>query len=145
MSKFSFSDFEEGREYDLGKRVLTEQEIIDFAKLVDPLDFHTSVEAGRKSHFKGLVASGAHVFTKFHIEAWLPLFKDTVMAGLEVNHWKFIRPVYPGVEINGTATIKSIKPNREKAHAVVVWKYRFFDCDGNNLQLAESVLLHKMD
>jgi len=67
MSAIPFRDFLTGKEYHLGKIVLTEQEIIDFAKLVDPLDFHTDKAAAEKSHFKGLVASGAHLFYKSSI------------------------------------------------------------------------------
>lgn len=44
----------------LGEAVLTPEQIIAFARDYDPQPFHLSEEAGRQTHFGGLVASGWH-------------------------------------------------------------------------------------
>jgi len=137
--------FIEGTKLDLGITILTEQEIIDFAKAFDPLYFHTDKEAAKKSIFKTLVASGPHLFTLVHRNKWIPLFGDTVLAGLGVNNWKFIQPVYPNQEIHSSVTLVKVKINEEKQHAAVTWQYEFKDQKGEMVQCLEMTVLHKIN
>jgi len=66
MQELSFIDFEVGKKFDFGCTVLSEEEIISWAKQNDPLDIHTDKAAAERSIFKGLIASGAHIFTIVH-------------------------------------------------------------------------------
>lgn len=145
MKEYRFSDFETGKEFDFGCTVLSEEDIMSFAREFDPLEFHVNMEAALKSPFKGLVASGAHIFTLVHKTHWLPLFKDTVIAGLEVNNWKFLKPVYANKKTCSSVKIINIKPNLEKKHATVTWRYEFRDEEGQLLQHLEMTILHKTD
>src|SRR5690349_1934629 len=94
MKKIPFAEFVVNQKIELGKVVLTEREIIEFALQFDPLDFHIDKEAAKKSYFKDLIASGPHIFNLIHKTEWIPRYGHTVICGLEVNHWKFIKPVY---------------------------------------------------
>lgn len=145
MQKYSLNELKEGQEFELGTITLSEQEIIDFAKAFDPLDFHTDREAAKNSMFKGLVASGPHIFTLVHRVAWIPRFGHTVLAGLEVTNWKFLKPVYPGRSIHSTAKVTRIKPNPAKGYAAVTWMYLFIDENNEPVQTLEMTVLHKMD
>lgn len=140
--EYSFKDFAVGKVFDLGIAVLSEQEIIDFALAFDPLDFHIDKEAAQKGFFKGIVASGPHVFNLVHKKSWIPAFKDSVICGLEVNKWKFIKPVYPDQKIDSRVTITSIKENPERKHAAVIWLYEFRDESGDLVQSLEMTVLH---
>jgi acyl dehydratase len=144
MQKYSLPDLREGQVFDLGQATLTEQEIIDFANAFDPLDFHTDPEAAKKSIFKGIVASGPHIFTLVHRTQWIPRFGHTVVAGLEVTNWKFLKPVYPGSPVVSKVTITRIKPNPEKGYAAVTWLYEFMNAKQEALQTLEMTVLHKM-
>lgn len=53
-------EFQIGQRTVFGTHTFTAEEIITFATAHDPQPFHLSEEAGRASHFGGLVASGWH-------------------------------------------------------------------------------------
>ena len=144
MEKLSANDLKEGAGFDLGSVTLSEQDIIDFAKAFDPLDFHTDPEAAKKSIFKGLVASGPHIFTYIHRTQWIPRFGHTVLAGLEVSSWKFLKPVYANQPITGKATITAVKPNPEKGYMAVTWLYEFRNGKADMVQSLEMTILHKI-
>jgi acyl dehydratase len=55
---FAYEDFEVGAAVELSAHTFTREEIIGFAQRYDPQPFHLSEEAGKASHFGGLVASG---------------------------------------------------------------------------------------
>ena len=143
MEQLTFSKLELNKPFYLGDIILSEQEIMDYAQAFDPLEFHTNKEAAAKSHFKGLVASGSHVFTLIHRTKWIPVFGKTVLAGLEVNNWKFLKPIYPNQKITSTVTITAIKPNTEKHYATVTWFYEFKNEQQELLQVLEMIVLHK--
>lgn len=145
MQKQFFSDLEESKEYDLGIVTLSEQEIIDFATAFDPLDFHTDSEAGKKSIFKSIIASGPHIFTLVHRTQWIPRFGHTVIAGMEVTNWKFLKPVYPGRPIHSKVIVKKINANPQKRHAAITWQYEFMDDKQEPVQTLEMTVLHRMD
>ena len=56
MGLLSFKDFEINKEFDFDHIILSEQDIIDFAKNHDPLDYHTDKEVAEKSFFPQLYA-----------------------------------------------------------------------------------------
>ncbi|MBV1707283.1 MAG: MaoC family dehydratase [Hyphomicrobiales bacterium] len=53
-----YEDFEPGKRIYIGSYQFDAANIIAFARQFDPQPFHLSEEAGRRSHFGGLVASG---------------------------------------------------------------------------------------
>ena len=132
-----------GQLVDLGTVSFTEAEIIEFAKAFDPLDFHISKEAAKKSYFKGIIASGPHLFNYVHRTRWIPLFGKTVICGLEVASWKFLKPLYPGMEVKATATIIGLKPDPEKKYIIVKWFYEFVNASGECVQSLEMSIMHK--
>jgi acyl dehydratase len=143
MEKSVFTDFKLNTRIDLGIIVLTEKEIIDFATLFDPLEFHTNPEVARKSYFGGIIASGPHIFNLVHRTKWIPMFKDTVICGIELRSWKFLKPVYPGKPIHSYVTIIDMKPNPEKKVMALTWFYEFLDESGEAVQSLEMTILHK--
>jgi acyl dehydratase len=56
-----FEDIKIGDKRELGSFTFTADNIVAFARQFDPQPFHLDEEAGRKSIFKGLAASGWHV------------------------------------------------------------------------------------
>ena len=101
-------------------------------------------EAAKKSYFKDLIASGPHIFNLIHRTEWIPRFGHTVVCGLEVNHWKFIKPIYANQKTICSVTILSIIPNPEKKVAAVKWLYEFKDEKGEMVQSLDMLILHKM-
>ncbi len=145
MEKYSFKDFALNKSFDLGTVTLSEQEIIDYAKLNDPQDFHINKEAALNSIFRGFVASGSQILNTFHVRSWVKMFGHTIIAGLEINNWKFLKPVHANKPINGKTIIVFFKPNEEKRHCVVTWRYEFTDEKGEFVQTLEITVLHRID
>lgn len=146
MEKYSYKDFALNKSFDLGTVTLSEQEIIDYAKRNDPMEFHINKEAAVKSIFKGLVASASQILNAVHLRSWQPMFGDSVICGLGINNWKFLKPVYANQPILCKTIISFLKPNPEKKHCVVTWSYKFADeKTGELVQTLEITVMHRMD
>ncbi|MBI2967121.1 MAG: hypothetical protein HYY40_04825 [Bacteroidetes bacterium] len=142
MEKFAIKDLTGGRKFNFGFLSLSSDEIMEFAKMVDPLDFHTDLEAANNSIFRGLIASGPHIFTKFYKTCWLPLFKPTVKAGLGVNNWRLLLPVYADSKISGQALVAKASHNPLKQHSVIQWNWEFRNENSDIVQSLEITILH---
>jgi acyl dehydratase len=136
--------FELNHTYNLGTKIFSEEEIIDFAMRYDPLEFHISVEAGKSSLFKGLVSSGPHPFHHFYRNHWIPRFGKTVAAGLGVDSWRFLKPVYAGQPIHCDVSIRELTPHPEKYTVTVRWYFEFKNEKGELAQHLEMIVLHKV-
>jgi acyl dehydratase len=139
---FDVNKYGKGYSVSLGSHTFSEEEITEFAKQFDPLPFHTDPHAGKESRFGRLISSGAQPFNYFHVYRWIPLFGKTVIAGLEINSWKFLNPVGTGDEMHCKVCITDIKLNAEKKHAVISWKYEIFLSNNLPAQVLESNILH---
>ncbi len=144
IQPISVTSLKPGDKLDLGVYSLTEDEIIDFAKVFDPLEFHINREAAEKSYFKGIIASGPHIFTLVHKKEWIPRFGHSVIAGIELNHWKFLKPIYPEMPVGCLVTVIDTKPNTIKAITAIQWKYEFTDRNAEMVQSLEMLVLHKI-
>ena len=116
--------------FDFGHVAVSEKEIIDFAQLFDPLDFHTNKAVAEKSLFKALVASGPHIFNLFYRIKWIPLFGDSVLAGLEINSWKFLKPIYAAMDVFCKVNIEDIKYSAKQNTVAIKWHFDFTDEKG---------------
>ena len=130
--------------FDFGTITLSDDDIINYAKLNDPLTFHTDKKIAEQSIFKGLVASGSHIFNAFYNKVWVPMLGHTVICGLELNNWKFIKPIYANQPISCKVTIAELRPNEEKKHVVITWRYQFFNPKNEMVQTADVTVMHKM-
>src|SRR6185295_12905485 len=60
VAKLFHEDIEVGGPYDCGRKVVTKEEIIAFARQFDPQPMHLDEEAAKKTLVGGLCASGFH-------------------------------------------------------------------------------------
>ncbi|WGS00186.1 MaoC family dehydratase [Bradyrhizobium sp. ISRA443] len=103
-----FEDIEIGARRDLGSFTFTAEDIKRFASQFDPQRFHLDEEAGRKSLFGGLAASGWHVAAvcmKLLVADGKRLAAEAAASGEPVAVWgpspgfrelRWIRPVLAG-------------------------------------------------
>lgn len=136
--------FSAGVTFDFGTVIFSEQDIISYALKNDPLEFHTDKEAAKKHLFKALVASGKQAFDYFHIKHWIPKFGNSVLCGLSVNNWFFLKPIYAGMPIHCIVTILEVKDHPERNSAGITWKFEFKNAEGLNFQQLEMTVLHKV-
>jgi acyl dehydratase len=137
------NDFVAGTKIDFGTIILSEEDIVDFGKAFDPLDIHIDKDAARKSIFKDLIASGPHIFNHIYRKEWLPRFGKTVICGMGVSGWKFIKPVYANQKIKAEVTVVSTKQDMEIGGIAVTWLFEFKNEKGELVQFLQMEVMHR--
>jgi acyl dehydratase len=140
----STAQLKEAVVFDLGYLVFTEQDIIDFALANDPQEIHINKEYAQKSMFKGLIACGAQPYVTAHKLAWIPLTKNTFICGLEINNWKFFKPVYADQKVFSRVSITHFKPVSDGKTAAITWKFEFTDSNDELFQSLDVKTMHKI-
>jgi acyl dehydratase len=110
-----FEDIEVGSRQCSASIQLTEQDILDFARIYDPQPMHVDPEAARKGPFGGLIASGWHtaaLVMKLIAEA--RPFGDAEVLGLGVDELRWPAPVRPGDTIQCEMEIISMRTSQSK-------------------------------
>ena len=118
MPEHTFDDFEPGQVYELGSKVVSEDEIVAFARQFDPQPFHLDPEAAKDSVFGGLIASGWHTGAM-----WMRLYVDSLLGGASgqgssgIEELRWLAPVRPGDTLSGRlivleATASESHPDR---------------------------------
>lgn len=116
-----FDDFSVGERFEFGAYRITEEEIIDFARRYDPQPFHLDAEAGRASHFGGLVASGwmtAAVLMRLLCDHLLSPQSSMGSPGIDELRW--LQPVRPGDVLSARVEIAAVTPSRSKPDRGVI-------------------------
>ena len=103
-----YEDVTVGEVRDLGSRTFSRDAIIEFARQFDPQPFHLDEEAGKRSLFGGLAASGWHtasIFIRCVVDARLEHENALRTSGQPVAQWgpspgfrnlSWLRPVMAG-------------------------------------------------
>ncbi len=97
-----FEDFTVGSFETFGNYFVEKGEVIKYAKKWDPQPFHIDEEEAKKSVFKGLTASGSHIFA---ISVFLIMqreIKIKVIAMLGIEKLQFKHPARPGDQLHIT-------------------------------------------
>jgi acyl dehydratase len=114
-----FEDIEIGQRRELGSFTFTAESIKKFAAQFDPQRFHLDEEAGRKSLFGGLAASGWHVGSvcmKLLVADGQRLMKEAVARGEKIatmgpspgfRELRWIKPVLAGDTISFASEIET--------------------------------------
>jgi len=116
-----FEDFAAGQVYDLGRRTVTADDIVDFARKYDPQPFHVDPAAARASIFGGLVASGWHTSAIF-----MGLLADTIkrerwasLGAPGIDRCRWPQPVRPGDTLSGTLEVLDARRSRSRPFGLV--------------------------
>lgn len=91
-----FEDFKPGDSATFGKYVMEKDEMIEYAKKWDPQPFHIDEEKAADSVYKGLTASGAHIFAISYLLIMQREIKVKVIGMLGIKEMKFEHPARPG-------------------------------------------------
>jgi len=100
MPEIYLDDLQPGQTFALGRRSITRDEILAFAKAWDPQPFHLDEEAARASIYGQLIASGWHTACIF-----MRLFAD----GL-----RWLKPVCAGDSLEAEVEILEVRPSRSR-------------------------------
>ena len=107
-----FEDFAPGHVHELGSHVVSEEEIVAFARQWDPQPFHIDPQAAKDSVFGGLIASGGHT-----VAVWVRLYVEAVVLGgggmgsPGVEELRWPAPVRPGDTRTARLTVLEATPS----------------------------------
>jgi acyl dehydratase len=113
--RWYWEDLEPGSVRQLGSVTPTAQEIREFAAKFDPQPFHLDEEAGRRSVFGALCASGWHTCSmamRLTVDHFLSESSSMGSPGLENIRW--MKPVYPGDTLTLTHRVTESRPLNSK-------------------------------
>ena len=121
-----FEELEIGARRELGSFTFTAEAIKKFAAQFDPQAFHLDEEAGRRSLFGGLAASGWHVGSvcmKLLVADGQRLAKEAAARGEKIVAWgpspgfrelRWIRPVLAGDTISFSSVIETKRTSEKR-------------------------------
>jgi acyl dehydratase len=116
-----WEDFPAGSVREFGSKTVTREAIIAFAREFDPQPFHVDEEAGKRSLFGGLCASGWHTVSmtmRMMCDEYLLESASLGSPGLENLKWT--RPVYPGDTLRVRLQVLEARPMASKPHVGLV-------------------------
>jgi acyl dehydratase len=109
--------------------VVTEQEMLAFAKLYDPQWFHVDIERAKKGRWGGLIASGwftCGVAMRMAVEVGLRGSESFGSPGLEKVRW--LLPVRPGDALRFEATVNSVRISSSRDDlGIVRWTWCLYN------------------
>ena len=143
MKGLFFEEIAEGQTETLGSYHFTREAIISYARKYDPQPFHLDEEAGRRSHFGSLCASGWHTCA-----AWMKCFvsfNDRHMTmrrargetaaqlgpspGFENLRW--LKPVYAGETLHCRRTTLEARRSASRPDmGLVKFRWELFGAEG---------------
>lgn len=125
-----------------GEYLLTEAELIEFARRYDPQVFHVDPDLARDSFFGGLAASGWHVASitmRLLVDGGMPIAGGLI--GVETS-LRWPRPTRPGDELRVESTIAAIARSRSRPdRGIVTVKSRTLNQAGEAVQTVETKIL----
>lgn len=116
-----FEDYVVGEVAEFGDYLVSEEEIVRFARAYDPQSFHLDAEAGRRSHFGGLVASGwmtCAIVMRLYCDHYIPPASAMGSPGIDALRW--LRPVRPGDRLRARATVLAVRRSNSRQDRGVV-------------------------
>lgn len=125
MRDYYFDDFKTGDAFSSPSLVLTEQDLIEFAKKYDPQPFHLDRDAAKSSHFGGLVAGGFQTAAlAWTLAQRTGVFRKCSLAGIGIDglHWR--KPVLAGDAL--TCRFELLKKrvlSSRPGQGIAVWRF----------------------
>jgi len=108
-------DLRPGQTFALGRRDISRDEIVEFAKAWDPQPFHVDEAAAQASIYGGLIASGWHtvcVFMRLFADGLLNRAAAIGSPGIDELRWR--KPVFAGDSLEAGAEILEVRPSRSR-------------------------------
>jgi len=119
-----FHELTAGSVIETDVRIITESEIVEFAKRYDPQPFHTDRDFAAASRWGGLIASGwmtCSVAMELVVRRVLTDSESIGSPGVEALEW--LRPVRPGDALRVLVTVLESRKSKSGTTGVVRWRW----------------------
>ena len=116
-----FEDYAVGEVFEFGDHLVTEEEIVEFARRYDPQAFHLSHEAGAATHFGGLVGSGwmsCAIMMRMLCDHFISPRASMGSPGIEQVRW--LRPVRPGDRLRARIQVLQARASQSRPDRGIV-------------------------
>lgn len=116
-----FEDFRPGEVIEFGEYLVTEEEIVEFARRYDPQPFHVDRKAAAESIYGGLIASGwmtGSIMMRLLVDHFIAPASSMGSPGVDEVRWS--RPVRPGDRLHVRVTIVDTKRSQSKPDRGIV-------------------------
>ena len=143
MDLLYFEDFPVGEILEYGDRLVTAEEIVEFARQFDPQPFHLDEAAARGTQAGGLIASGwqtASVLMRMSCDAFVLRTASQGGPGLEELSW--VKPVRPGDRLRARRTTLSARVSQSRPEiGLVGFQFEVINHDGETVMTQKNVMM----
>jgi acyl dehydratase len=137
-----FDDLNGTESWSTVAQAISQEEIIAFASVWDPQNFHVDVEEARSSTFGGLVASGLHtLLVTYRLFDQLGILRDSAIAGLGYQDIRFEAPVRPGDRLRVEVWIHTLRDTRSAQRGIVTFALKTLNQEGAVVLTARLAIL----
>jgi acyl dehydratase len=119
-----FADFQPGMVLTVGRRAVTAEEIVEFARRYDPQWFHTDPVRAATSRWQGLIASGwltCSIAMQLLVTHVLADSESIGSPGLEEVKWP--HPLRPGAEVELRVEVLQTRVSSSGKVGIVRWRW----------------------
>jgi len=124
-----FAEFHAGQIIEAGPYLVTEPELVQFAKAYDPQWFHTDAAPAAEGPFGGLIASGWHtaaIAMRLIVDAALTGSESFASPGLQYLKWP--HPVRPGDSLRLVAEVmQTRRSEKQPTLGILQWRWQLFN------------------
>ena len=141
-----FAYFQVGQVIEAGPYVLSQDELLSFAREWDPQWFHTDPEAAAEGPHGGLIASGwqtCGIAMRLAVAAALEGSESFASPGLAYVKWT--HPVRAGDALSLKATVLDTRRSASQPTlGILRWRWQLFNQDGTQVLDLEATSLFKL-
>ncbi len=141
-----FAEFTPGLVIEAGPTVISEAEILAFARAYDPQWFHADVQAAKAGPHGGLIASGwqtCGIAMKLVVDKALKGSESFASPGLAYLKWT--HPVRPGDSLSVKATVLDTRRAASKPTlGILRWRWQLFNQHGTQVLDLEATSLFNL-
>jgi acyl dehydratase len=138
--------FKSGQVIEAGPYVLSQDELLSFAREWDPQWFHTDPEAAAQGPHGGLIASGwqtCGIAMRLAVAAALDGSESFASPGLAYVKWT--HPVRAGDALSLKATVLDTRRSASQPTlGILRWRWQLFNQDGTQVLDLEATSLFKL-
>lgn len=130
-----FDDIEKGQEYLTASRMVTGQDVLDFARLTgDHNRLHTDPEYAKGTAFGAPIAHGLLTLSVANgLYMQLGLFEKYTVANLGIESWSFKKPVFFGDSLHIHLQLEGKRQTSDPRRGVIRWKVTVVNQKGQSV------------